>query len=123
MGGRRKITTRTFLGLLLAALITAGCGIIQRHAEVQPWVGRPVAELVQHQGQPTRIERDGRGNRVFVYEWTNEYTAEVPGRVWRDASGELRWTNPTTETRYRRERQFYSVNPQNIICDATWPIW
>jgi hypothetical protein len=114
---------RASLGLVLAVLLTAGCGVIQRHAEVQPWVGRPVAELVQQRGQPTRIERDGRGNRVFVYEWTTEYASEVPGRVWRDAAGAVRWTNPTTETRYHRERQRYYVSPQDTIVDATWPIW
>ena len=123
MGGRNKTMTGGLIWLLLAVQSTAGCGIVQRYAEVRPWIGRPAAELVQQQGQPTRIEQDGRGNRVFIYEWTNEHTYEEPGRAWRDAAGEMRWTNPRTETRYRRERQSYYVNSQNIIYDATWPIW
>lgn len=105
------------LGFLFSAL--TGCGIFSRNAEISTWIGRPMNELVQSRGNPTSWERDGKGNRVLVYEWTWESTYETPGRAWRDASG-VRWTNPKTETILHRERRAYYVNRDGIVFDGKW---
>ncbi len=122
MTGIRQSIIARLLVLSVLALGLASCGIITRNADVKPWIGRPANELLSSRGQPERIEPDGKGNRIFVYEWTWESQSQTPGRVWHDAGG-THYTSPTTSTIVHRERRMFYVDSQGKIVDAKWSWW
>ena len=59
---------RRLTGLVaLAALGLAACGGVPPAQNIQPWVGRPAADLAREWGTPTRELTDA-GQRILVYE-------------------------------------------------------
>jgi len=59
---------RRFLrAVAFTALGLTACGGIPPPQDVQPWVGRPVADLTREWGTPTRELKDG-SQRILVYE-------------------------------------------------------
>jgi hypothetical protein len=58
---------RLALALGLAALGLTACGGVPPAHDVQPWVGRPAADLAREWGVPTRELTDA-GQRILVYE-------------------------------------------------------
>lgn len=61
--------------LLLAVIAVTACGASRRVAvdPEQPWVGRTTAEILTTMGEPDRIDMDGSGGSVLVYESTPDY--------------------------------------------------
>jgi hypothetical protein len=51
----------------LTALVFVACGGIPPPVNIQPWVGRPAADLAREWGVPTRELPDG-SQRILVYE-------------------------------------------------------
>ena len=64
-----------FLLIVLAAVMLTACGTYRRVAAdpTQPWVGRPTSEILKTMGDPVRIDQDGRGGSVLVYESAPDY--------------------------------------------------
>ena len=60
MHPRTLIVVLTTLGLM-------ACGGVPPPVNIQPWVGRPAADLAREWGTPTRELADG-GQRILVYE-------------------------------------------------------
>jgi len=69
---------RKTLSLLLAfcALCTA-CSTARRVSTdpVQPWVGCTTMDIIQAMGDPARIDTDGKGGSILVYESTPDYSS------------------------------------------------
>jgi hypothetical protein len=55
------------LAVALAALGLTACGGVPPPQNIQPWVGRPAADLTREWGTPTRELTDA-GQRILVYE-------------------------------------------------------
>ena len=66
---------KRFILLLLAAVAVTACGASRRVAvdPVQPWVGRTTSEILTTMGDPDRIDTDGNGGSILVYESTPDY--------------------------------------------------
>ena len=62
-----KPMRRLVLAVAFTALGISACGGIPPAHDVQPWVGRPAADLAREWGTPTRELTDG-GQRILVYE-------------------------------------------------------
>ena len=66
---------KRFILLLLAAVAVTACGASRRVAvdPVQPWVGRTTSEILTTLGDPDRIDTDGNGGSILVYETAPDY--------------------------------------------------
>ena len=64
-----------FLLIILAAVMLTACGTYRRVAAdpTQPWVGRSTSEILEAMGDPVRIDPDGRGGSILVYESAPDY--------------------------------------------------
>lgn len=65
------------LFLLLAVLLAAvSCSTSRRVSQQSPqqsWAGRSALEIIEKMGDPVRIDEDGRGGSVLVYESAPDY--------------------------------------------------
>lgn len=60
-----------FLLLLLAVLTVTACSTVRRvpaNPEVSPWVGCTTMDILKAMGDPDRIDSDGKGGSLLVYE-------------------------------------------------------
>lgn len=64
-----------FLLIALAAVMLTACGTYRRVAAdpTQPWVGCSTTEILGAMGDPVRIEQDGKGGSIVVYESQPDY--------------------------------------------------
>ena len=58
---------RVALGIAVTTLALAACGGVPPPHDVQPWVGRPAADLAREWGAPTR-ELSDADQKILVYE-------------------------------------------------------
>ena len=69
---------RKTISLLLAvcALCTA-CSTVRRVSTdpAQPWVGYTTMDIIYAMGDPVRIDTDGKGGSILVYESTPDYSS------------------------------------------------
>jgi len=56
--------------LILTALIVAV--IAWKHSAADKWIGVRDSELVDRRGNPNKIEKDGAGGQIFIYERITE---------------------------------------------------
>ncbi|MBQ3440441.1 MAG: hypothetical protein IJG35_10745 [Bacteroidales bacterium] len=61
---------RVFFLILSAILALTSCSTARRVSSdpVQPWVGCTTEEIIKAMGDPSRIDSDGKGGSVIVYE-------------------------------------------------------
>ena len=66
-----------FYLLLVAVLAVTACGTARRVSAnpSQPWVGCSTAEILTTMGDPDRIDTDGNGGSILVYESTPDYSS------------------------------------------------
>ena len=66
---------RIIVVLLLVLIAAASCGTSRQVArnQEQPWVGSSTLEILEAMGDPDRIDGDGRGGSVLVYESAPDY--------------------------------------------------
>ena len=80
--------------LLLAALaLLTACGTSRRvsAADGTPsWEGRTTADILQAMGDPDRIDPDGRGGSILVYESAPDYSSPDYDILAPEASASLR---------------------------------
>ena len=64
-----------FLLIILAAMMLTACGTYRRVAAdpTQPWVGCSTSEILRAMGDPVRIDPDGKGGSILVYESAPDY--------------------------------------------------
>jgi hypothetical protein len=68
---------KRFFFLLLAAILASACGVSRRVStdSAQPWVGYTTQDILTRMGDPTRIDDDGKGGSVLIYESMPDYTS------------------------------------------------
>lgn len=62
--------------LLAASVLCTACGTTRKVSsspEASPWVGCTTMDIIQAMGEPQRIETDGKGGGVLVYESAPDY--------------------------------------------------
>lgn len=81
-----------FLILLLAAVAVSACGTARRVSKnpAQPWVGYTTTDILNQMGDPDRIDPDGKGGSVLVYESTPDYSSPDYDILDPDASAGIR---------------------------------
>jgi hypothetical protein len=90
---------RHFILLLLAVVTVTACGTSRRVSAVDgtpSWEGRSTAEILRAMGDPDRIDADGKGGSILVYESAPDYN-----------SPEYDILAPEAEARTRRYAHFY----------------
>jgi hypothetical protein len=90
---------RHFFLLLLAVVTVTACGTSRRVSAVDgtpSWEGRSTAEILRAMGDPDRIDADGKGGSILVYESAPDYS-----------SPEYDILAPEAEARTRRYAHFY----------------
>ena len=90
---------RHFILLLLAVVTVTACGTSRRVSAVDgtpSWEGRSTAEILRAMGDPDRIDPDGMGGSILVYEFAPDYN-----------SPEYDILAPEAEARTRRYAHFY----------------
>ncbi len=67
---------RIVLLLLAAGLFTTACSTARRVpvTATPSWVGSTTSDILDRMGDPTRIDADGQGGSVLVYESTPDYS-------------------------------------------------
>src|SRR5262247_1541265 len=58
---------RLAFGIALTALVLTACGGVPPPHDIQPWVGRPAADLAREWGSPNRELTDA-DQKILVYE-------------------------------------------------------
>ena len=90
---------RHFILLLLAVVTVTACGTSRRVSAVDgtpSWEGRSTAEILQAMGDPDRIDADGKGGSILVYESAPDYS-----------SPDYDILDPAASARARRYANFY----------------
>ena len=90
---------RHFILLLLAVVTVTACGTSRRVSAVDgtpSWEGRSTEEILRAMGDPDRIDPDGMGGSILVYEFAPDYN-----------SPEYDILAPEAEARTRRYAHFY----------------
>ena len=67
-----------FLLLLSALALLTACGSSRRVSAVDgtaAWEGRTTSEIMRAMGDPDRIDPDGKGGSILVYESTPDYSS------------------------------------------------
>ena len=61
---------RVIFLILSAVLVLASCSVTRKvsTAPAQPWVGSTTEEIIKTMGDPSRIDSDGKGGSIIVYE-------------------------------------------------------
>lgn len=88
-----------FILLLSALALLTACGSSRRVSAVDgtaAWEGRTTSEIMRAMGDPDRIDPDGKGGSILVYESTPDYS-----------SPEYDILAPEAEVRTRRYAHFY----------------
>ena len=64
-----------FLLIVLAAVMLTACGTYRRVPAdpAQPWAGCSTSEILRAMGDPVRIDPDGKGGSILVYESAPDY--------------------------------------------------
>ena len=90
---------RFFVLVLAACAVFSSCGTARRVSTdpSQPWVGCSTMDILQVMGDPDRIDGDGQGGSILVYESTPDYNS--PDYDILDPNAEARRT--------RRYAKFY----------------
>lgn len=90
---------RHFILLLLAVVTVTACGTSRRVSAVDgtpSWEGRSTAEILRAMGDPDRIDADGKGGSILVYESAPDYS-----------SPDYDILDPAASARPRRYANFY----------------
>lgn len=91
---------KRFFLLFLAVIAVTACGTTRRVVATdptQPWVGYSTMDILQAMGDPDRIDGDGKGGSILVYESAPDYS-----------SPDYDILDPNAETaRTRRYARFY----------------
>ena len=81
--------------LLLAALaLLTACGTSRRVSAADgtsAWEGRTTSEIMRAMGDPDRIDTDGKGGSILVYESTPDYNSPDYDILAPEASARPRW--------------------------------
>lgn len=88
-----------FILLLSALALLTACGSSRRVSAVDgmpSWEGRSTAEIVRAMGDPDRIDTDGKGGSILVYESAPDYS-----------SPDYDILDPAASARVRRYANFY----------------
>ena len=88
-----------FILLLAALALLTACGTSRRISAaggIEPWVGRETGDILERMGTPDRIDPDGKGGSILVYESAPDYN-----------SPEYDILAPEAEARTRRYAHFY----------------
>ena len=87
-----------FLLLLLAVVSITACGTARRISAdpSQPWVGSTTTDILTQMGDPDRIDDDGKGGSILVYESAPDYN-----------SPDYDILDPDTAARTRKYARFY----------------
>ena len=88
-----------FILLLAALALLTACGSSRRVSAAggtEPWVGRETGDILERMGTPDRIDPDGKGGSILVYESAPDYS-----------SPEYDILAPEAEARTRRYAHFY----------------
>ena len=66
-----------FLLIVLAAVAVTACGSARRISTDPPqsWTGCSTSEILQAMGDPVRIDTDGKGGSILVYESAPDYSS------------------------------------------------
>ena len=66
---------RVFFLILSAVLVLTSCSVTRKAstAPAQPWVGSTTEEIIKTRGDPSRIDSDGKGGSIIVYESAPNY--------------------------------------------------
>lgn len=67
-----------FLLLLSALALLTACGSARRVSAADgtaTWEGRTTSEIIRAMGDPDRIDTDGKGGSILVYESTPDYSS------------------------------------------------
>ena len=82
---------KRFILLLLAVMAVTACGASRRVAAdpAQPWVGFTTSDILSSLGTPDRIDADGKGGSILVYESTPDYDSPDYDILDPDASAKL----------------------------------
>ena len=67
-----------FILLLLALALLTACGTSRQVSSADrtaTWEGRTTSEILQVMGDPDRIDSDGHGGSILVYETAPDYTS------------------------------------------------
>src|SRR5690606_33722922 len=77
-----------YLGLFLfISFLCVGCAK-KVNERMQSWVGHHYSELIGSWGRPTYIYDDGKGGRIFMYNYSSSYT--IPGQTNTNSTGQIR---------------------------------
>lgn len=82
-----------FIPLFLALLLATACGTSRQvsSADGSPsWEGRTTSDILQAMGDPVRIDPDGKGGSILVYESAPDYTSPDYDILDPDASARQR---------------------------------
>lgn len=87
-------TMRRFFFLLAAVAALSACSTVFRvskeTAPSSPWVGNTTVQILNAMGDPVRIDGDGKGGSVLVYESTPDYNSPDYDILDPDASARTR---------------------------------
>ena len=67
-----------FILLLAALALLTACGTSRRVSAAggtEPWVGRETEDILERMGTPDRIDPDGKGGSILVYESAPDYSS------------------------------------------------
>ena len=66
---------RVFFLILSTILVLASCSVTRKvtTAPAQPWVGSTTEDIIKTMGDPSRIDSDGKGGSIIVYESAPNY--------------------------------------------------
>ena len=66
---------RRVIFLILSVLVLASCSVTRKvtTAPAQPWVGSTTEDIIKTMGDPSRIDSDGKGGSIIVYESAPNY--------------------------------------------------
>lgn len=66
---------RVIFLILSAVLVLTSCSVTRKvsTAPAQPWVGSTTEEIIKAMGDPDRIDSDGKGGSIIVYESAPNY--------------------------------------------------
>ena len=66
---------RRVIFLILSVLVLASCSVTRKvtTAPGQPWVGSTTEDIIKTMGDPSRIDSDGKGGSIIVYESAPNY--------------------------------------------------
>ena len=66
---------RVFFLILSTIMVLPSCSVTRKAstAPAQPWVGSTTEDIIKTMGDPSRIDSDGKGGSIIVYESAPNY--------------------------------------------------